>query len=198
MLNKPEHHFRERIDWMLLNLQTRPLEPSDWPAVSEIFQQGIDGGNATFETRVPSWEDFDASKRPDLRLVAVVEGAVVGWAAASAVSSRAVYEGVVEHSVYVSSEQQGKGIGRTLLLAFLDLCDAQGDLSGATQRMQDFPRWLARPVLNGGDEIAHGEIASDRELVVGGDHFLHVFATGEDVVHERSIGQLGDVDGLNF
>jgi L-amino acid N-acyltransferase YncA len=115
-----------RDELLLMTLETRPLDAADWPAVREIFQQGIDGGNATFESEVPSWEAFDASKRRDLRLVAVLDGKVVGWAAASAVSSRAVYEGVVEHSVYVASDHQGQGIGRSLLAAFLELCDARG------------------------------------------------------------------------
>jgi phosphinothricin acetyltransferase len=109
-----------------LSLEIRPLEPTDWPAVREIFQQGIDGGNATFESQTPDWEAFDSGKRDDLRLVAVRDGDIVGWVAASAVSSRAVYEGVVEHSVYVSSDQQGQGVGRALLDAFLELADARG------------------------------------------------------------------------
>lgn len=104
----------------------RPLLAADWPAVREIYAHGIAGGNATFESEPPTWESFDAGKRPDLRLVALDHDEVVGWAAASAVSSRPVYAGVVEHSVYVSPARQGRGVGRALLTAFLELADASG------------------------------------------------------------------------
>jgi L-amino acid N-acyltransferase YncA len=107
-------------------MEYRELTPEDWPAVREIYRQGIEAGNATFESEPPTWEAFDTGKRPDLRLVATEAGAVVGWAAASAVSARAVYAGVVEHSVYVALDRQGHGIGRGLLDAFLALADSQG------------------------------------------------------------------------
>ncbi|MEU7002523.1 hypothetical protein [Nonomuraea sp. NPDC046570] len=75
----------------------------DKAAVLAIYQAGLDTGQASFETVAPSWEGFEAGKLPHLRLVAVdtETGEVVGWAAASPVSSRPVYAGVVEHSVYV-------------------------------------------------------------------------------------------------
>lgn len=108
-------------------MSIRPLLPDDWPAVEAIFREGIDGGNATFETEPPSWGAFDSSRRRDARLVAVDEvGAVRGWAAASPVSSRAVYRGVIEHSVYVATATHGQGIGRALLRALLDATEQAG------------------------------------------------------------------------
>lgn len=104
----------------------RPLVAGDWPAVEAIYAAGIATGNATFETEPPSWEDFDAAKLPDLRLVAEVHGQVVGWAAAIAVSDRCTYAGVVEHSVYVDPAQQGRGIGRVLLDALIAAAEAAG------------------------------------------------------------------------
>ncbi|MEO7720387.1 MAG: N-acetyltransferase family protein [Pseudolysinimonas sp.] len=98
----------------------REFERADWPAVQVIYQQGIDAGNATFESETPTWEHFDAGRRADLRLVADDDGTVVGWAAASPVSARPVYRGVVEHSVYVASDRQGRGIGRQLLAALIE------------------------------------------------------------------------------
>jgi len=74
----------------------RPLTAVDWPAV---YAAGIATGNATFETAPPTWGEFDTIKLSDQRLVAEIDGAVVGWAAASAVSDRCVYAGVAEHSV---------------------------------------------------------------------------------------------------
>ncbi|MDP9028632.1 MAG: N-acetyltransferase family protein [Actinomycetota bacterium] len=106
--------------------EIRDLEPADWPAVETIYRQGIKAGNATFESAPPSWEHFDAGKRADLRLVAVVDGRVVGWAAASPVTSRAVYDGVVEHSVYVADDHQGMGIGRQLVEALIARAESVG------------------------------------------------------------------------
>ncbi len=74
----------------------RPLRPDDWPRVEQIYREGIDAGNATFEADPPTWEAFDAGKVGDVRLVAVDHDAVVGWAAASPVSSRPAYRGVIE------------------------------------------------------------------------------------------------------
>ena len=98
-----------------------PMTAEHWPAVERIYAAGIATGHATFESAPPSWEAFDAGKLPDHRLVALDEdGAVVGWAAASAVSDRCAYAGVIEHSVYVDPAAQGRGIGRALLDALLD------------------------------------------------------------------------------
>jgi phosphinothricin acetyltransferase len=103
------------------------MTAADWPAVLDIYRWGIETGNATFEAAPPSWEAFDAGKLSLGRLVAVGdEGEVLGWVAASAVSAREVYRGVVEHSVYVSPDAQGRHVGTILLAAFLDAVDAAG------------------------------------------------------------------------
>jgi phosphinothricin acetyltransferase len=105
----------------------RPLTRDDWPAVERIYADGIATGNATFQEAPPTWAEFDGAKAARLRLVAVDRaGAVVGWAAASPVSTRPVYRGVVEHSVYVAQDAQGRGVGKSLLQAFVETCDAQG------------------------------------------------------------------------
>lgn len=104
----------------------RPLVAADWPAVREIYAAGIATGNATFEAEPPDWAHFDAGKLPDLRLVAVDGETVLGWAAASLVSTREVYRGVVEHSVYVAPAASGRGIGGLLVAALLDAADAGG------------------------------------------------------------------------
>ena len=100
-------------------MEIRPLTRDDWSRVSAIYAAGIASGHATFETEPPPWERFDAGKLPDHRWVAVSGDEVVGWVAASAVSDRCVYAGVVEHSVYVDPDHQGAGIGRALLDAFI-------------------------------------------------------------------------------
>ena len=102
------------------------MEPEDWPAVAEIYWEGMRGGLATFETEVPSWEDWDRRHLTDHRLVADLLGEVVGWAALSPVSSRRCYRGVAEDAVYVAPEAQGLGIGRALLEALIEGAEAAG------------------------------------------------------------------------
>ena len=67
--------------------------------------------------RSPAWDRWDAAHLPDHRLVAELDGAVVGWTAVSAVLGRCVYAGVVEHSVYVAETARGRGVGHRLLAA---------------------------------------------------------------------------------
>jgi L-amino acid N-acyltransferase YncA len=95
-------------------------------AVLTIYQAGIDEGNATFETRAPGWSAFSAARLPGHRFVATAAGQVAGWVAASPVSGRCVYAGVVEHSVYVHPAARGRGIGRRLLDALFASTEATG------------------------------------------------------------------------
>ena len=104
----------------------RPMRADDWSAVEQIYRDGIATGNATFEAAPPTWEEFDRGKVGSPRLVAEREGRVVGWAAAGRVSSRCVYEGVVEHSLYVAADERGHGTGRILLAAFLAAAEEEG------------------------------------------------------------------------
>lgn len=101
--------------------------PEDWLAVEEIYREGIATGNATFEAEPPSWDAFDAGKLDTGRLVAAdVDNRILGWIAASAVSAREVYRGVIEHSVYVAGRARGHGAGTALLTEFLRTVDAAG------------------------------------------------------------------------
>lgn len=105
-----------------------PMTAEHAGQVLAIYRAGIDEGDATFETAAPTWEDFDAARLPGHRFVALDgEGAgVLGWIAASAVSGRCVYAGVVEHSVYVHPEARGRGIAGALLGALVDSTEAAG------------------------------------------------------------------------
>ena len=91
-----------------------------------IYEQGIAGGQATFETEAPSWEDWDRSHLEGHRLVALQDGEVVGWAALASVSERCVYAGVAEDSVYVADSAQGRGVGRALLEELIKRAEEDG------------------------------------------------------------------------
>ena len=102
------------------------MTPGDWPAVEAIYAEGIATRLATFETATPTWEEFDAGRLPDHRLVAVDGSRIVGWAAVSPTSGRECYAGVVEHSVYVSAGARGRGVGRALMEALVASTDEAG------------------------------------------------------------------------
>ena len=107
-------------------LSVRQLLPEDWPAIESIWAEGIDTRNATFETEVPSWASFDATRHNDHRLVAVVDGEIAGWAALAPVSRRPCYLGVAENSVYVASSHRNQGVGRALMEALVAHADTGG------------------------------------------------------------------------
>jgi L-amino acid N-acyltransferase YncA len=103
------------------------MRPEHAAQVLEIYQLGIDEGQATFEMNAPTWEAFDKAKLPAHRHVAIDEsGRVLGWIAASSVSDRCVYAGVVEHSVYVHPDARGQGIGLALLGALIASTEEAG------------------------------------------------------------------------
>ena len=93
----------------------RPMFPGDWPAVAEIYRQGIESGNATFETEVPDWESWDAARHPECRMIAELDGEIAAYAGLSPVSSRCVYGGVCEVMIYVAASARGRGLGGALL-----------------------------------------------------------------------------------
>lgn len=98
----------------------------DWQAVQAIHREGIATGNATLEVDAPGWEAWDHDHLQTCRLVARQENRVVGWAALSPVSSRCVYGGVAEVSVYVATGWQGQGIGRHLLQSLVEESECAG------------------------------------------------------------------------
>ena len=107
------------------DIAVRALTERDWLEVETIYREGIAAGNATFESEPPSWADFDQGKLQVGRLVATDPAdSVLGWVAASRVSAREVYRGVVEHSVYVADRAHGRGVGTALLTSFLRAADA--------------------------------------------------------------------------
>lgn len=102
------------------------LTAADWGRVRDIYLEGIATGNATFATDAPTWKKWDASHRRDCRLVIREGGEVPGWAALSPVSSRCVYAGVAELSVYVAANARGRGLGRLLLSTLVEHSERAG------------------------------------------------------------------------
>lgn len=93
----------------------KPMTADDWTSVAEIYRQGIETGNATFQQETPTWNDWDSGHIKSCRIVAVIKNEIVGWAALTSVSGRCVYAGVAEVSVYVSSKYHRQKIGTKLL-----------------------------------------------------------------------------------
>jgi L-amino acid N-acyltransferase YncA len=91
------------------------MGPRDWPHVAAIYAAGIATRNATFETEVPTFAEWDAAHLPDHRFVATDVDTIVGWVALTGYSDRCCYEGVADLSVYVDPVAQGRGIGCALL-----------------------------------------------------------------------------------
>jgi phosphinothricin acetyltransferase len=104
------------------------MAAADAGAVLAIYQAGLDTGQASFETRAPDWAAFDAARLAAHRYVAREPntGEVLGWVAVSAVSSRCVYAGVVEHSVYIAPGARGRGVGTALLRALIRSTERAG------------------------------------------------------------------------
>ncbi len=159
----------------------RAMRRTDWPEVADIYCQGIATGDATFETEVPSWTEFDSSRNPVLRLVATGGRDVLGWAAALPVSSRPVYRGVVEHSVYVADAARGRGVGRALLTTLVDLAERCGVW---TLRSGIFPENAASLALHA--QCGFREVGRHRRLGFGNGRWRDVV-----LVERRALG-LGD------
>jgi L-amino acid N-acyltransferase YncA len=91
------------------------MRADDWPEVARIYREGIESGDATFETTVPERERWEAARMACCRLVVETADGVVGFAALSPVSARSVYAGVAEVMVYVTDGLRGRGLGSRLL-----------------------------------------------------------------------------------
>jgi len=97
------------------DIKFRNFTSDDWTKIAEIYKQGIETGHATFQKEVPSWDEWDKGHLKICRLAAAIDGQIAGWAALSSVSSRCVYAGVAEVSIYIDENFRGRKIGKCLL-----------------------------------------------------------------------------------
>jgi phosphinothricin acetyltransferase len=104
----------------------RPFQPNYFPPISEIYRQGIATGLATFETVVPSWEEWNKKYLNACRLVAEEAGSVIGYTVVHPISKRECYSGVCEESIYIHEAWRGKGIGKKLLNALIEESECCG------------------------------------------------------------------------
>ncbi|WP_350284524.1 N-acetyltransferase family protein [uncultured Croceitalea sp.] len=104
----------------------RPMTAEDWPQVAKIYSEGIATGYATFESELPNYEKWNSSHVHECRLVAENDGHILGWAALSPVSSRCVYGGVAEVSVYIGAGNRGLGVGKALMVQLIAASEAAG------------------------------------------------------------------------
>ncbi|MDP4227725.1 MAG: N-acetyltransferase family protein, partial [Bacteroidota bacterium] len=102
------------------------MTPQAWPAVARIYEAGIATKNATFQTEAPDWEAWDKAHRKDCRLIAKTGDKIVGWAALSPISSRCIYSGVAEVSIYIDPAYRQQGIGDQLMAALIKESERNG------------------------------------------------------------------------
>jgi L-amino acid N-acyltransferase YncA len=107
-------------------MEIKPIQENNYPSIAEIYLQGIATGHATFQTEAPEWEAWDKSHLPFCRLAAFDGVDMLGWAAVSPVSSRCVYSGVAEVSIYVASNARGKGIGKKIFTQLIKESEENG------------------------------------------------------------------------
>lgn len=102
------------------------ISPTNYPEVALIYEEGIATGNATFQNKAYSWDEWDKAHLRHSRIVGIMDEQVIGWAALSPVSSRCVYEGVAEAGIYIRSTARGKGAGYSLLQKLIESSEQNG------------------------------------------------------------------------
>ena len=82
------------------------IDKNNFEMVAQIYKEGLETGNATFETAVPTFEDWDKKHLSFGRIVILENNKIKGWASLSKVSDRLVYSGIAEVSIYITTSSQ--------------------------------------------------------------------------------------------
>ena len=107
-------------------MEIKKIESGHYKEVAAIYLQGIATGIATFQTEATDWENWDKSHLSNCRLAAFAEHQMAGWTALSPVSSRCIYAGVAEVSIYIEENFRAKGVGKYLLLKLIEESESAG------------------------------------------------------------------------
>jgi phosphinothricin acetyltransferase len=108
------------------NYEIKPLRIKHQQEVLNIYKLGIETKNATFNTVVPTWEEWDKGHLQHSRLVVEIENNIAGWIALSPVSTRCNYSGVAEVSVYMHPDFNGLGLASKLMEAMIEQSENNG------------------------------------------------------------------------
>ncbi len=141
----------------------RSLDDKDAVAVLDIYRQGLDSGEASFETEPPDWAHWQSKYHAFCRLVFERDGEVVGWAALAPVSARDCYRGVAEVSIYVASHYLGQGIGAKLMIALVEASENQGIWSLYSSIFPENQATLKLHLQNGFREVGTRERIAKRD-----------------------------------
>lgn len=109
-----------------MNYRIDEMTQSDWEQAANIYLEGINTGKATFQTEVPTFENWNNSHISSCRLVVRSDNNILGWGALSLTSSRCVYAGVAEVSIYIGEKYKEQGIGTFLLTNLIKLSEEEG------------------------------------------------------------------------
>jgi phosphinothricin acetyltransferase len=100
----------------------------DAPAIARIYNEGIDDGIATFETRPRTAHDVEKwlGGRFPVVVVESDDGEVIAFASSSEYRPRECYAGVAEFSVYVARSARRLGAGRLAMELLIEQARAAG------------------------------------------------------------------------
>lgn len=123
--------MQETLESVRGNYLIRIATISDIEQIAEIYNQGIQDRVATLEANTKSMEEMEKwfSIRSDRHKVIIVEdeqGYVKGWASLNVFNPRACYQGVADLSIYIRREERGRGFGKILLTALIDIAKQVG------------------------------------------------------------------------
>jgi L-amino acid N-acyltransferase YncA len=111
-----------------MSVRIELMTEADWPTVAEIYREGIATGHATFAPEPPAtYAAFcDGAFSAGSLVARSDDGTIAGWTRITRVSSRAVYAGVAEVSVYVAGWARGHRIGDTLMRELIARAESVG------------------------------------------------------------------------
>ena len=114
-----------------MSISIRPAETGDLPRITAIYAHAVTNGTASYELEPPSGEEmavrFDTLAKGGFPyIIAENSDGIVGYAYAGPFRPRRAYRFMVEDSIYLAPEAQGRGVGKLLLARLIEDCAALG------------------------------------------------------------------------